>query len=1233
MKVKSVPLPLHSWAQCACSWCVLLLSLMLTHSARAQVNWTLRDPLPTTAGFYSVAYGNSEFVAVGEAGTVFTSTDGAAWTAQAFPTQETLRFVSFVKNRFYARGDSGSIFSSPDGSGWSQLQGGNGGSGPVVESNGVLVTATSGSQLLLSTDGNAWETVSIESGMTLKTITASPTLFVAITATGGLLTSADGRAWTQRTPPVPQGFNEIVYGAGAFIGRGGSASPLYRSVDGVTWTAVTTGTATHLAFAGGRFYATDSLGFLLTSDDGLAWTAQASKPPIDTNTIASSGTQLLAVRPTSSGGARLYRSSDALTWVEAGSSLNRPSGDDAVAFAAGRFLTSGGFTSTDGANWSTNGYRAAAVNNTVVRPLGVNGRFIIFVNPFDDSQPSEVHLSVDGLTGSRVLTPSFRPSGVAYGNGRYVIVGMKGVTQSYQGAAVTSTDGSTWTALSDLPSGFQCRCIHFADNRFVAAGSDPLGRSTSLYTSTDGLKWTPASFPKTDFSPTGITYGAGRWLISTDYGSALTSTDGLTWSLASSTPNTYAITFANGYFVLGTQDWKYALDLNIATSVDGLHWTFRPVPKRIGRPDAFAFGNNVWVASRSGMLASAPAADPAKAPSLTTELASTTGLVLGESKKLQANVSGEAPLSYQWKYRGVPISGATENTYTIPAPTELVYGAVYTVEVRNSQGVAIGYYDGQVFQSSVPVIDQIQGSAPETAIWLSVGVQGPGPLTYQWLKNGAPVAGAIGSSVLLPFDRATDGFSEYSVIVTNASGSVTSSAKRLAPMLVTGPSSIVAQPGETVSFGVTIDSLAGASAQVQWRKNGQPYRSVQSATQPLLWYNVQPADAGVYDAVVSNSYGAITIPPVSLTVPTKDLPAITTQPSATTYPRGESITLTATPVGAGPYSYQWRLNGVPITGATSAVYTIAQLSSSNAGNYDVVITTPTATTTSDPIAITLRESSLVNLSARAWAGAAEDTMIVGFVLRGAPSLESPDVLVRSIGPTLTRLGVSGVLNDPSIRVMNNVPTLVAENDNWSTPIPTGRGVAVTAADLLRFGAFALEPGSRDSAVIVHEMPPGPHTALVAAIPSSSTGIVLNEIYGPVSGTQRLVNLSARARVSTGDNVLIAGFVIAGNSPMKVLIRGVGPTLANQGITHPLVNPRIVLFNAKGNEIHNNDNWGQAANVADLRVATTATGAFPLNEGSHDAAMLETLDPGVYTVHVASADGTSGVALVEIYEAP
>ena len=132
---------------------------------------------------------------------------------------------------------------------------------------------------------------------------------------------------------------------------------------------------------------------------------------------------------------------------------------------------------------------------------------------------------------------------------------------------------------------------------------------------------------------------------------------------------------------------------------------------------------------------------------------------------------------------------------------------------------------------------------------------------------------------------------------------------------------------------------------------------------------------------------------------------------------------------------------------------------------------------------------------------------------------------------------------------------------------------------------------------------------------------------------KLLNLSARGRVGTGEDLIVGGFVIGGEAPIRVLIRGVGPSLADHGVANPLVNPKLVLFNAAGEAIGNNDTWGDAANADALREAAAAVGAFPLREGSNDAAMLVTLDPGVYTAQVTSADGSLGVALQEIYEVP
>jgi len=137
---------------------------------------------------------------------------------------------------------------------------------------------------------------------------------------------------------------------------------------------------------------------------------------------------------------------------------------------------------------------------------------------------------------------------------------------------------------------------------------------------------------------------------------------------------------------------------------------------------------------------------------------------------------------------------------------------------------------------------------------------------------------------------------------------------------------------------------------------------------------------------------------------------------------------------------------------------------------------------------------------------------------------------------------------------------------------------------------------------------------------------------PVSHA-KLLALSFRGRAGSGEDVIISGLAVGGDGPLKVLIRGVGPTLSKQGVRDPLLNPKLILFNGHGEEIGSNDNWGQTANPEAVRSAAAKVGAFPLVDGSNDAALLVTLAPGIYTVHVASVDGSSGVALGEIYQVP
>ena len=146
-------------------------------------------------------------------------------------------------------------------------------------------------------------------------------------------------------------------------------------------------------------------------------------------------------------------------------------------------------------------------------------------------------------------------------------------------------------------------------------------------------------------------------------------------------------------------------------------------------------------------------------------------------------------------------------------------------------------------------------------------------------------------------------------------------------------------------------------------------------------------------------------------------------------------------------------------------------------------------------------------------------------------------------------------------------------------------------------------------------------------PDEIAGVVLVEAYDLGAGNSpRMVNVSARNRVGTGDDILIAGFNLAGTGPTQLLIRAVGPKLGAFGVTGFLANPKLEVYSGAGVKLTENDDWGAA-----LATTFNAVGAFPLDIGSRDAALLTSLEPGTYTVQVSGVGGGTGEALIEIYE--
>jgi outer membrane protein assembly factor BamB/subtilisin family serine protease len=259
------------------------------------------------------------------------------------------------------------------------------------------------------------------------------------------------------------------------------------------------------------------------------------------------------------------------------------------------------------------------------------------------------------------------------------------------------------------------------------------------------------------------------------------------------------------------------------------------------------------------------------------------------------------------------------------------------------------------------------------------------------------------------------------------------------------------------------------------------------------------------------------------------------------------------------------------------------------------------------------DARLVNLSTRGRVGSGESVMIGGLAIRGG----ARRILVRAIGPGLAAHGVTGVLANPKLDIFRaGESSPFASNDDWDSSLRT---------TMSHVGAFELTAGSRDAALLL-DLPDGNYTAIVSS-GDTTTGEALVEFYEvPSSGTGRLVNLSTRARI-TDSQLAIAGLAIRDGS-RRVLLRVAGPALANPdfGIANPAPDVRLTLFNNDRQQIGENDDWGGSEQ---LRTAMAGAGAFAWDNGSKDAALLRTLEPGNYTVHAAST-ASGGIALVEVY---
>jgi hypothetical protein len=341
---------------------------------------------------------------------------------------------------------------------------------------------------------------------------------------------------------------------------------------------------------------------------------------------------------------------------------------------------------------------------------------------------------------------------------------------------------------------------------------------------------------------------------------------------------------------------------------------------------------------------------------------------------------------------------------------------------------------------------------------------------------------------------------------------------------------------------------------------------------------------------------------------------------------GTTASFTSTFSSVTSPTYQWHKDGVAIDGATEATLSLPNVAAANAGNYHLVVTNAAGSTASDPATLSVGPvvsvGRLVNLSILTGLADSTDSFTMGYVVGGSGTVGAKPLLVRAAGPSLGALGVPGTLVDPKLELFTGA-SKTGENDNWG-------GAAALANAMSAVGAFAYANAASRDAAAVTMITSRDNSVKVTG---TGAGAVIAELYDstPMSAftatTPRLVNVSVLKQLGSG---LTAGFVVGGTTPVRLLIRAVGPGLSAFGVGGTVADPQLTLFGG-ANPVGENNDWG---GTAELSAAFSQVGAFTLPSGSKDAALLITLPAGNYSVQVNGGTGTgTGTALVEVYEVP
>jgi len=558
-------------------------------------------------------------------------------------------------------------------------------------------------------------------------------------------------------------------------------------------------------------------------------------------------------------------------------------------------------------------------------------------------------------------------------------------------------------------------------------------------------------------------------------------------------------------------------------------------------------------------------------------------------------------------YQGTTLRMVTPNglvsTLTNPTPTVSASGIavdaagnLYFTE-ENSQGYGMLIEDsiGGTITTYSHIFEYIGSPSVAGANdFFITGSNVPNPVAEWTIQGGTPKSTNLPTVYLDP--TSATGATAFAPIGSQAAIAIDPSGKLYlayndmilvgypasAPQVVDQPLSQTAAAGASATF--TISYAGGSVSEIQWYKDGLVLPGATTASYTIA--AAQTSDEGSYSALLSygSNGGTVLSLPGHLSVSAPLPPAIAVQPIGQTVNLGGNISFSVAASGLGPLTYQWFFNGSPIAGGTGATLAFQSIQLGNAGTYTVAVSNSSGTATSNQAVL--------------------------FVTNPAN------------GPVLVAQPVSQSISSGATVVFS-----VA-----AQPSPT------TSYQWYQNGVTIA--GATDSKLMIRTASAtnaGQYNCVVSDSTGSSSSATAMLAISTLAGTPRIVNMSVLGRLQSS---LTLGFVLGGAStsvPESMLVRGVGPALANFGVPGFLPDPEFsIVQQSNGYVLASNSGWGTPlVNIAPVGAADAAAGAFPLADPtSLDAASVMPLpvSAGGYTVQVKGKSGDSGIVLAEIYDA-